>query len=112
MDKNFSIGDRVRTLRKKNRLSQEQLAFASGITTAYLGQIERNEKNPTILVVAKMCDALGIRLSEFFAEESFSEQSVDAITIQILNQLKDQDEEVKLIILQLIKQALKLKNDK
>lgn len=111
MNNNFSIGDRVRALRKKNHLSQEQLAFAAGITTAYLGQIERNEKNPTVLVVAKMCDALGIQLAEFFAQEIVSDQEVDAVTIQILNQLRNQNEEDKMIILQLIRQALKLKRD-
>lgn len=47
MDNYFSIGTRVRELRQANHMSQEQLAFASDITTAYLGQIERNEKNPT-----------------------------------------------------------------
>ena len=112
MDKNFSIGKRVKELRIENHLSQEQLAFAADITTAYLGQIERNEKNPTILVVSKICDALAIELSEFFSNESIPEQKVDTVTIQILNQLKDQDEEDKVIILQLIKQALKLKKDK
>lgn len=109
MSNNFSTGEQVRKLRKKNHLSQEQLAFAAEITTAYLGQIERNEKNPTILVISKICDALGMGLSEFFAEETLPEQKIDAVTIQILNQLRDQEEEDKVIILQLIKQALKLK---
>lgn len=109
MSKNFSIGERVRKLRMKNQLSQEQLAFAAEITTAYLGQIERNEKNPTVLVISKICDALGIELSEFFSEETIPTQKIDAVTIQILNQLRDQEEEDKIIILQIIKQALKLK---
>lgn len=110
MSNNFSIGKKIRKLRLENHLSQEQLAFAADITTAYLGQIERNEKNPTILVVSKLCDALEIELSEFFSETSCPSQKIDAVTVQILNQLKDQDEEDKMIILQLIKQALKLKN--
>ena len=37
MEHNFSIGQRVRELRKQNYLSQEQLALAAEITTAYLG---------------------------------------------------------------------------
>lgn len=109
MNRYFSVGERVRELRLKNHLSQEQLAFAAEITTAYLGQIERNEKNPTILVISKICDALGIELSDFFTQEIVPVQKIDAVTIQILNQLKDQEEEDKIVILQLIKQALKLK---
>ena len=85
MDNNFSIGNRIRELRNQKHLSQEQLALSAEITTAYLGQIERNEKNPTVAVVAKLCGALGIELS---------------------------NDEVKQIILQMIKQALKLKKEK
>ena len=62
MDNNFSIGNRIRELRNQKHLSQEQLALSAEITTAYLGQIERNEKNPTVAVVAKLCGALGIEL--------------------------------------------------
>lgn len=109
MNRDFEIGERVRTLRKEHHLTQEQLAFATGITTAYLGQIERNEKNPTILVVAKMCDALGIRLSDFFSEGPFSEPDIDVITLQILNQIKDQDDEVKGIILHISKRQIFLR---
>lgn len=108
MNNYFSIGNRVRELRLQNHLSQEQLALTAEITTAYLGQIERNQKNPTVSVVAKLCNALGIQLSEFFSEEPLPQKNLDPITMQILYQLKNQDEDVKIIILQIIKQALKL----
>lgn len=108
---NFSIGDRIRELRNQNHLSQEQLAFSAGITTAYLGQIERNEKNPTVNVVAKLCGALGIGLSDFFSDDNLPLRESDPISTQILHQLKCEDDETKLIILQIIKQALKLKNE-
>lgn len=98
MDNYFSIGKRVRELRLQNHLSQEQLALTAEITTAYLGQIERNEKNPTVSVVAKLCNALGIQLSEFFSEEPLPQKNLDPITMQILYQLKNQDEDVKIII--------------
>jgi transcriptional regulator with XRE-family HTH domain len=109
MDNNFSIGNRIRELRLRNHLSQEQLAFAADITTVYLGQLERNEKNPTVSVVMKISNALGIELSEFFSEKMFLHNEIDPISMQILHQLKNQDDEVKEIILQLIKQAIKLR---
>lgn len=71
MEHNFSVGQRIRELRKQNYLSQEQLALAAEITTAYLGQIERNEKNPTVAVVEKICGALGIGLAEFFLKKNY-----------------------------------------
>lgn len=109
MDNNFSIGKRIRELRLQNRLSQEQLAFSAEITTAYLGQLERNEKNPTVAVLMKVCNALDVEISEFFSERPLQQKEVDRVSMQILQQLKDQDEEVKIIILQLIKIVLKLR---
>lgn len=112
MSKNFSIGNRVRELRNERNLSQEQLALAAEITTAYLGQIERNEKNPTVSVVGKICMALEIELSDFFSENEIVQRELDSLTTQILYQVKNEDEEVKQIILQVIKQMLKLRKDK
>lgn len=112
MDKNFSIGNRVRELRNERNLSQEQLALMAEITTAYLGQIERNEKNPTVAVVGKICMALEIELSDFFSKNEIVQKELDPLTTQILCQVKNEDEEVKQIILQVTKQILKLKRDK
>lgn len=112
MEHNFSIGQRVRELRKQNYLSQEQLALAAEITTAYLGQIERNEKNPTVAVVEKICGALGIGLAEFFSENELPEKEKDPIMMQIFYLLKNESEDVKIIILHMVKQALKLKKIK
>lgn len=63
----YNIGLRLRNLRKAARLSQEQTALDANITPAYLGQIERNEKNPTILTIEKLCTVFNISLSEFFS---------------------------------------------
>ena len=112
MDNNFSIGNRIRELRNQKHLSQEQLALSAEITTAYLGQIERNEKNPTVAVVAKLCGALGIELSDFFSQKEMPQNELDSLTMQLVYQVKNEDDEVKQIILQMIKQALKLKKEK
>ena len=95
MDNNFSIGNRIRELRNQKHLSQEQLALSAEITTAYLGQIERNEKNPTVAVVAKLCGALGIELSDFFSQKEMPQNELDSLTMQIVYQVKNEDDEVK-----------------
>lgn len=51
MNDDFNIGNRIHELRTAQGQSQEQLALHSGITTTYLGLIERNIKNPTIKVI-------------------------------------------------------------
>ena len=66
MNNNFNTGERVRELRVKYGLSQEQLALHAEITTTYLGLIERNLKNPTIKIIEQICNALNISLADFF----------------------------------------------
>lgn len=106
---NFNVGERIRELRTKRKISQEQLALRSEITTTYLGLLERNLKNPTVKVVGKICDGLGISLAEFFNTEAAAEQEQDVLSLQILSQLSDCSDAEKQTVLQLIKVALKLR---
>lgn len=53
------VGANVRRLRIEKGLSQERLAFASEIDLTYLGGIERGRRNPSLLVLARVADALG-----------------------------------------------------
>jgi len=54
------VARNLRVLRKQKGLSQEELAFQAEINRNYVGQIEREEKSPTIDVVEKLCGSLGI----------------------------------------------------
>jgi transcriptional regulator with XRE-family HTH domain len=54
------VARNLRILRKQKGLSQEELAFQAGINRNYVGQIEREEKSPTIDVVEKLSNSLGI----------------------------------------------------
>jgi transcriptional regulator with XRE-family HTH domain len=47
-------------LRKQKGLSQEALAHQAGIDRNYVGQIEREEKSPTIDMIEKLATALTI----------------------------------------------------
>jgi transcriptional regulator with XRE-family HTH domain len=61
------FGDRVRELRQTRGISQEDLAFKSGMHRTYLGGIERGERNPTLKNIAKLAKALGVSLPELFS---------------------------------------------
>jgi len=54
------IGERIREFRTKQNLSQEELAFAAGIHSAYIGKVERGEKCPTIETLYKI--SIGLKL--------------------------------------------------
>lgn len=60
------FGERVRELRLAIGLSQEELAFKSGMHRTYLGGIERGERNPSLKNIAAIAKALGITLSQLF----------------------------------------------
>lgn len=64
IDKEF--GHRVAELRKQANLTQEELAFRSGMHRAYIGTIERGEKSPTLSTMYKIAKALGLQIKDFF----------------------------------------------
>ncbi|WP_160011008.1 helix-turn-helix domain-containing protein [Rhizobium sp. 18055] len=64
-----AIGIRIRKLRISRNLTLDHLASASGVSRAMISRIERGEASPTASLLARVCAALGLSLSAFFAEE-------------------------------------------
>ncbi len=60
------FGKNLRKARLSKGLSQEQLAFNTGLHRTYIGGIERGERNPTIENVAKLALALEQSPAAFF----------------------------------------------
>lgn len=54
------VGTNVRKHRQRLGLTQEQLAFAAEIDLTYVGGIERGKRNPSVLVLARIAQALEI----------------------------------------------------
>jgi transcriptional regulator with XRE-family HTH domain len=63
---NKKIGRRIRLLREKRGWSQDQLAFEADLHRAYVGQIERGEKNIGLINLEKISLALGVKIKIFF----------------------------------------------
>src|SRR5918912_204407 len=58
-----ALGARVRGLRRERGLTLEELAQRSGVSRAMISKVERGEKNPTLMVAAKLAEGLGVTLS-------------------------------------------------
>lgn len=58
------LGMRIRYLRKKKKMSIEDLAIISDINRNYLGDLERGKRNPTIRILEKISNGLGVSISE------------------------------------------------
>jgi transcriptional regulator with XRE-family HTH domain len=62
------LGQRIRNLRTKANISQETLGYISGLHRTYVGAIERGERNPSVLSLKKIADALHVNLGDLFDE--------------------------------------------
>jgi transcriptional regulator with XRE-family HTH domain len=63
------LGERVRELRRARGLTLEGLADRSGVSRAMISKLERGEKNPTLVVVARLAGGLGVTLSRLAGME-------------------------------------------
>lgn len=61
------VGSNVRALRIAKGLTQEELAFEADLDLTYVGGIERGKRNPSLLVMARLADALGADLRALIA---------------------------------------------
>lgn len=60
MDIRATVGLNVLKVRRERNLSQEELSFRSGLTRAYLSGLEAGRRNPTIVSLNKLAEALGV----------------------------------------------------
>jgi transcriptional regulator with XRE-family HTH domain len=65
----IDIGERLRYLRNRHKLSQRALAKRTGITNSTISLIESNQMNPSVGALKRILDGIPIGLAEFFALE-------------------------------------------
>ena len=59
-----AFGQRIRELRRRKRLSQEQLAARADLHWTYVSGIERGVRDPGLRTMARLATALGVSLSD------------------------------------------------
>jgi transcriptional regulator with XRE-family HTH domain len=62
------FGETVRAERTRLKLSQEDLAFESGLSRTYAGEIERGEKMVSLETIARIAAALKMTGAELLAK--------------------------------------------
>lgn len=58
------FGSRVKELRTKNKLTQEQFAHKTGLHKNYIGMVERGERNPSLINIQIIANGLNVTISE------------------------------------------------
>lgn len=65
----FDVAGRLRQLRSRRRITQEDLAAQSGVSAKYISEIENGHSSPTVAVLSRIVErGMDIPLSAFFAE--------------------------------------------
>ncbi len=67
MDLKQMIGARIKDVRNRKGVTQEQLSESVGISPKYLSSIERGKENPTLNTLLKLVRSLDVNLDEFFS---------------------------------------------
>ena len=63
-----AFGRRVRALREKLGLSQEQLAERAQLHWTYVSEIERGRRNPSLNILARLARALDVPLGKLLSD--------------------------------------------
>ncbi len=66
MDIKILVGQRVKELRNKLGISQEELADLAGLDRTYITSVECGKRNISIVNIEKLSIALKVSLEEFF----------------------------------------------
>lgn len=100
------FGQRVRYYRKKQGLSQEQLAELCDLHPTYIGQLERGEKNASLETIMHICTGLNVTPSQIF--EHFSEEDSSIIPKQAYDLLMELPEDKQKVMIELLQKATEL----
>lgn len=65
----MDIGSKIRTIRLKRGLTQEELASRCELTKGYISQLENDIASPSIATLVDILNILGVTLQSFFTEE-------------------------------------------
>ena len=60
MDMRKLVGDNCARIRKQAGLTQEELSERCGLSQQYLSDLERGKRNPTIVTIFEIAQALGV----------------------------------------------------
>lgn len=62
------LASKLVAARKRSAMTQDKLAQQSGINRAVIARIERQARNPSLLTLAKLADALDLSLEALLTE--------------------------------------------
>lgn len=95
MDLKEMIGARIKSIRNKRGITQDQLSEGVEINPKYLSSIERGKENPTLNILLKLAQSLDVNLDEIFSNVQIEDPASRRLLIDSLLDKAD-DEQLRL----------------
>jgi transcriptional regulator with XRE-family HTH domain len=99
----MTFGERILSLRKKNKWSQDELAKRIGTSAPIVGRYERNEIKPSIEVAKKLADELGVTIDYLIGG---TDKVFDKALLKKIEEIESLSAEDKTKVYELIDMAL------
>lgn len=80
---NLNIGEKIKSLRKKNAITQETLANALGVSCQAVSRWELSSAYPDIEIIPSIANYFGISIDELFGCECTRDKKVDEIIARV-----------------------------
>jgi len=103
------VGERIQAYRRNIGLTQADLAEKAELHTAYVGQIERGERNATLKSIEKISRALNVPFEVLF-EAIVTGDNDNAVAKEAYNLITSMPEKEQQTLLEIIKKAVEYKN--
>lgn len=89
------IGSRIKSLRVSRKLSQAQVAESSGVSSKYIGEVERGEANISIELIGRIAQALNVPMADIMEHEhERPHQELIAEIIKLAPRLNEKDAQI------------------
>lgn len=72
----MKLGLKIRQLRTSQFMTQENLAFKSGLHQSYISELENGHINPQITTLERIANALTVKITELLEEKELSCQII------------------------------------
>ncbi|WP_092223697.1 helix-turn-helix domain-containing protein [Desulforhopalus singaporensis] len=73
----LSFSEKLRQARKNNNLTIEQLANMVGCSKSYISQLENDATKPSVTMLGKLVEALGVPITDFFQDNRAGSQETE-----------------------------------
>lgn len=105
----MTFGEKIRQLRKRKNITQEQLAKLIGSHESHIGRYEKDQSDPTAPAIKKLADVFNVSTDYLLfdkIETSISVKISDKELLEQFQELDKMDEEKRALVKRVISMAI------